>query len=150
RQVRPDRDAYLGDAVALRRRELRGRAGRDQLVRRVRAVEVAEVEAARRDVVDDRDGQRRAVGAADLAAEHVVDNVLARPREEAVAVQVLLEVKLARRGLDDALLDAGAVGRQRGGERPGGRRVEGRHAELARHQVDHRAGDGLALRVRAR
>src|SRR6059058_1024912 len=116
---------------------------------RVRAVEVAEVEAAGGDVVDDRDGQRGAVGAADLAAEHVVDHVLARPREQAVAVQVLLEVDLARRGLDEALLDAGAVGRLRGRERAGYRWVEGRHAELARHQVDRRAGDGLALRVRA-
>src|SRR5213076_2439132 len=113
----------------------RRRAGRDQLVRWVRAVEVAEVEAAGGDVVDDRDGQRGAVGEADLAAEHVVDHVLARPREQAVA--------------DEALLDAGAVGRLRGRERAGYRWVEGRHAELARHQVDRRAGDGLALRVRA-
>src|SRR5439155_13873130 len=144
-----DRDATLRDAVALGRGQRRRRARRNDLVRRVRGVEVAEVEPARRNVVDDRYGQRRAVGAADLAAEDVVDDVLAWAAEGGVAIQVLLEVDLARRRLDDPLLHARAVGRARRRERPGRRRIVRRHADLAGHQVDHRAGDGLALRVRA-
>jgi len=70
-----------------------------------------EVEPARRDVVDDRYGQRRAVGAADLAAEDVVDEVLAGAAEGGVAIQVLPEVDLARRRLDEPLLDARTVRR---------------------------------------
>src|SRR5205823_10011719 len=64
RKVRPDRDAHLGDAVALLRGEVRRRAGRNQLVRWVRAVEVAGVEGGGGGVVDERDGRRAAGGAA--------------------------------------------------------------------------------------
>src|SRR5207247_10157763 len=101
----------LGNRLGRRRVRLRRRDRGNDLVRGVRGVEVAEVEPARRNVVDDRYGQRRAVGAADLVAEDVVDDVLAWAAEGGVAIQVLLEVDLARRRLDEPLLDARAVGR---------------------------------------
>src|SRR5206468_12103027 len=128
-------------AIALARRERGWRAGRDELVGRVAAVEVAERKASGGHAGDDRDREGGAVGAAEVAAEHVVDEVLSRRDEGAVTGQVLLEVELRRRRLDDPLLHAwtARAGRRREGS-PG---VVARHTQLAGHEIDDRARDVL-------
>ena len=55
-------------------------------------------------------------------------------------------MNLGGRRLDDPPLDAGGA-RSRRGEAERGSRVVARHAELARHQVDHAPGHVLAVAV---
>ena len=111
----------------------------------VAAVEVAEREPAGRHEVDERDRLGGAVAATDLTREQVVGDVLAGGGQGPVRVQVLAEMKLGRRGLDDTLLHARAGEADRGREGEIGR-VERGHAQFARHQVERATGDALALR----
>src|SRR5207249_2833912 len=81
----------------------------------------------------------------DGAVRKLVGEVLARGPDGVVAVQVLAEVDLGGRRLDDPLLDVGGARPERLGDR--GTRVVAGHTELARHQVDHAPGHVLAVAV---